>query len=316
MMDFVALDFETANSFRGSPCEVALVRVRNGVVIETYDSFLHQDSFDAFNMALHGITPSLVEKAPEFKSVWPTIRSFIGDDPVVAHYAAFDTGVMRDSLGLGAFESPITYFCSVVLSRQLLDLPSYRLPWVADALGVEFKETHRSLADAMAVAEIVLKLLRQSKFSSLSELSKSLNIRPGTITSQGWKGSVHQSQSVGRLTVTQRAEILRSIPPSELYEDPDFAGKDVVFTGALGSMTRQEAQLRVLKAGGIPKTSVTKKTNLLVFGQQEAYALRPGATYSNKMGKAIELIELGADLEVVDEETFLQMINSPEGIES
>jgi DNA polymerase III epsilon subunit-like protein len=315
-MDFVALDFETANSHRGSPCEVALVRVRNGKVVDTYDTFLYQDSFDGFNMALHGITPDLVEEAPEIESEWPTIRSFIGDDPIVAHYAAFDTGVMRDSLGLGAFESPITYFCSVVLSRQLLNLPSYRLPWVADALGVEFEETHRSLADAIAVAEIVLTLLSRSNSSSLLELAESIDVRPGLISSTGWKGSVHKSQYAGRLTASQRAEILESIPVSELYEDPDFVGKDVVFTGTLESMTRQEAQLRVMKAGGIPKTSVSKRTNLLVFGQQDSYSLRPGAKYSNKMSKAMELIELGANLEVVDEETFLQMINSPEGVES
>ena len=30
MLDFVAIDFETANSYRGSPCSVGLVRVRNG----------------------------------------------------------------------------------------------------------------------------------------------------------------------------------------------------------------------------------------------------------------------------------------------
>jgi DNA polymerase-3 subunit epsilon len=315
-MDFVAMDFETANSFRGSPCEIGLVRVRNGQITETYQTLLYQDNFDGFNMALHGITPKKVKDAPEFKAVWPTVRDFIGNDPVVAHYAAFDTGVMRESLGIEAFETPLTYFCTVVLARQLLKLPSYRLPWVADALNIEFEETHRSLADAMAVAEITLALSRTANLSSLFEIAESVNVRPGTITSEGWKGSVHKSEYAGRMTSAQRAEILESIPASELYEDPDFSGKDVVFTGALGSMTREEAHLLVMKAGGVPKTSVTKKTNLLVFGQQEAYALRPGAKSSNKMEKAMALIESGASLEVVDEETFLQMINSPEGFES
>ena len=30
MLDYTALDFETANSYRGSPCAVGLVRVRDG----------------------------------------------------------------------------------------------------------------------------------------------------------------------------------------------------------------------------------------------------------------------------------------------
>ena len=31
MFDYTTIDFETANSHRGSPCSVGLVRVRDGV---------------------------------------------------------------------------------------------------------------------------------------------------------------------------------------------------------------------------------------------------------------------------------------------
>jgi hypothetical protein len=30
MLDFTAIDFETANSYRGSPCAVGVIRYRNG----------------------------------------------------------------------------------------------------------------------------------------------------------------------------------------------------------------------------------------------------------------------------------------------
>ncbi|HET8877955.1 MAG TPA: exonuclease, partial [Arthrobacter sp.] len=33
-LDFTAIDFETANGFRGSPCAVGLTKVRGGVVVE------------------------------------------------------------------------------------------------------------------------------------------------------------------------------------------------------------------------------------------------------------------------------------------
>ena len=315
-MDFVAVDFETANSFRGSPCEIALVRVSNGKVVETFESLVHQKEFDDFNISLHGITPKTVEGSPEFTTLWPTVREFIANDPIVAHSAAFDTGVIRDSIGLDAFQSPITYFCTVVLARQLIDLPSYRLPWVADALGIDFTETHRSLADAMAVVEIVLALQKMTTATSIQELAESVSVRPGSITSSGWRGTVHKSAKSGSLTEAQRLEILNSIPESELYEDPDFAGKEIVFTGALSSMTRDQAHYRVMTAGGIPKASVTKKTNILVFGHQDSRTLRPGAAHSAKMQKSLTLISGGADLELVDEETFIQMLNSPEGIDS
>lgn len=48
-LDFCAIDFETANAFRGSPCAVGLARVVDGQIVETrrllmqppegYDSF-------------------------------------------------------------------------------------------------------------------------------------------------------------------------------------------------------------------------------------------------------------------------------------
>jgi len=312
-MDFVSLDFETANSYRGSPCEIALVRVRGGKVVETFDTLLHQTNFSAFNTMLHGISKEMVKGSPKIEEIWPTAREFIGADPIVAHYAAFDTGVLRDSLGMKAFSDPLSYFCTVVLSRRILSLPSYRLPWVADELGIAFEETHRSLADAMAVAEIVLALGQQTGLGSLEELANSVNVHSGSISENGWKGSAFSGKGGGSLSAAQRAEILKSIPESELYEDPDFAGLDIVFTGAMGSMTRDDAMIKVMKAGGIPKTAVTKKTNMLVFGYQDSAALRPGASVSNKMAKALELINEGANLEIVDEQTFLQMLNSPDG---
>lgn len=35
MLDYTAIDFETANSYRGSPCSVGLVKVRDRQVVDT-----------------------------------------------------------------------------------------------------------------------------------------------------------------------------------------------------------------------------------------------------------------------------------------
>jgi DNA ligase (NAD+) len=62
--------------------------------------------------------------------------------------------------------------------------------------------------------------------------------------------------------------------------DGPLAGKTVVVTGNLGSLTRSEAQGAVERLGGRPTSSVTKKTDLLVVGDA------PGAS---KVDKAAEL---------------------------
>lgn len=91
MLNYTAIDFETANSYRGSPCSVGLVRVRDGIPVEECHWLIRPpeqvDHFDHFNITLHGITPEMVATAPRWKDVLPAIVDFIAGDVVVAHNA-------------------------------------------------------------------------------------------------------------------------------------------------------------------------------------------------------------------------------------
>jgi len=82
----------------------------------------------------------------------------------------------------------------------------------------------------------------------------------------------------------------------------------VTFTGALGSMTRALAWQKVADCGGMPLDGVIKKTNLLVFGHQDARMLAPGASLSSKFQKAITLKGKGQDIEIIGEDDFLTML--------
>lgn len=140
MLNFTAIDFETANSYRGSPCSVGLVRVRDGQVVDERHWLIRPpvgaDWFDRWNTSIHGITADMVADAPRWSEVLPDIVSFIGDDVVVAHNAAFDTGVIRYACAVDNIEWPeLKFLCTLVLARRALSLPSYRLPFVAGRLS-------------------------------------------------------------------------------------------------------------------------------------------------------------------------------------
>jgi DNA ligase (NAD+) len=81
-------------------------------------------------------------------------------------------------------------------------------------------------------------------------------------------------------------------PEEAAKQDGVFAGKTVVFTGNLETMTRDEAQEIVRRLGGKASGSVSKKTHLVVAG--------PGA--GSKLDKAREL-----KVPIVDETEFRKL---------
>ncbi len=67
----------------------------------------------------------------------------------------------------------------------------------------------------------------------------------------------------------------------------------VVFTGALKSMTRDEAKALVEKLGGKVSNSVSRKTDLVVVGEN------PGSKYNRALQLGIRMI---------NEEEFLKLV--------
>ena len=94
-MNFVAIDFETANEQRSSPSAVGPAVVKNGAISERLARLIRPGEFrfSERNMAIHGIRPENVENEPEFPDVWLAIRPYIENGTVLAHSATFNVGV-------------------------------------------------------------------------------------------------------------------------------------------------------------------------------------------------------------------------------
>lgn len=72
-------------------------------------------------------------------------------------------------------------------------------------------------------------------------------------------------------------------------------------------MQRKEAMQIVADLGGIPGDSVTKKTNYLVLGDNDyCKTIKDGK--NSKQKKAEKLILEGADLQIISEQVFYDMI--------
>ena len=302
-LSYCAIDFETANKHRGSPCAVGLTRVEAGKITQSVVYRMRPpeevDYFDNFNVALHGITSAMVMKQPRFADRLPEILDFAKSHPLIAHNAAFDLGVIADAARLSSSElPPLDFACTLVLARKTYDLLSYRLPFVAEAAGVKIERHHDPAEDARASAEILLAIAEFHGAGSFETLFEATKCKMGRLTNSSRQGFV----SAG----SQKLQIPGANPDA----DPSHPlyGSEIAFTGTLLTMSRQQAFELAAQVGAQPEATVTKKTDFLVLGQQDPSRLTPGAELSAKAQKAKELRAKGQKIELLGEDDFVAMI--------
>lgn len=181
-IDFTAIDFETANSSSASACQVGLIRVRGGSVVERAEWLIRpphgHDHFEAFNVHLHGVSEEMTRDAPGWAEQLGDLLGFIGDDIVVAHNAGFDMGVIRKACAVTVQPTPkLRYLCSVQVSRKTYDLPSHSLPYAAEAAGFTEFQHHNALADAEACAAIISDAALRVDAADVVSLAKTLGLK-------------------------------------------------------------------------------------------------------------------------------------------
>mgnify|MGYP003417587572 CR=1 FL=1 len=160
MIDFVALDFETATHERNSACEMGLCIVEQGKIVETKTWLIKPPSYPYFNyrnIDVHGITPNDVADAPTFEDVWHEAEKLMYGNLMIAHNASFDASVLRSCLDYYGFYKPkMNYLCSISLAKKSWkDFKTYGLRSLADQHQIKFNH-HRAGDDAEVCAKISL----------------------------------------------------------------------------------------------------------------------------------------------------------------
>lgn len=307
-VDFVAIDFETANRRRGSVCEIGYASVVDGIIIDSGSWLVKPPAalsgFEGMNIGVHGIHEADVADAPTFLEGFSRLLDIVGDRPIVTHNAAFEIGCIRDAHLAENIDWPnLDYACTLVLSRRELPLISYRLPIVADALGVELPTHHRAADDSVAAAGIAVKLAERRGANSLDDLLAQLQVRMGHLVAGQLIGGSCRSLSDGGGGGTH------PIPPeTNANADPEHPlyGQVMTFTGAL-SLTRADAWAAVAFLGATPSESVTQKTTVLVVGDGFA-GDDPTDFETGKAKKAVALLAKGQRIEVMTEGQLLELL--------
>lgn len=277
---FIALDVETANSSNASICQIGLAACDESGTLQTFGTLIDpRTSFEPMNISIHGITPDMVRGAPTFAEVMRVLRPVLETNTVFQH-SNFDKAAMDAACIEAAMPLPaIDWRDSVQVARRAW--PEFRgngghgLAHLKKALNLDF-EHHDAQEDARAAAEVVL------------------------------RAEQHTGQTFEDILAPRRPKTWGKPVTAEGSADGPLFGQIAVFTGAL-SMSREQAANHAAEAGITVKGSVTKKTTLLIVGDQDL-TLLAGHTKSSKHRRAEELIAEGLEIRILAESEFLTLI--------
>lgn len=284
------------------------------------------DHFDSRNISIHGITPDDVANKPRFANVFGEVQEFIGQDALVAHNAAFDTGVIRSACEVSQMAAPeYDYACTVVLSRRNYALPSYSLPFVAEAAGVPLRNHHDATEDARACAGILIDIAKKLDAGTLAEVFAAMKLPiphadryvPGLDQmSKATRSAVDRALLASQQPNAPRkggfgswsTEGPNPVPNSGADPAHPLFGQTVVFTGDLG-LSRPEAKDKAASYGAQCASSVTRKTTVLVVGNGFSASDLKGGRLTSKAARVLQLQQAGQGIEVLSEGEFLQMVD-------
>ncbi len=280
---FVAIDVETANADMASICQIGGVVFEDGAEVSSFSYLIDpEDDFDSFNVMLHGIDAQSVAGSPTLGEVADDLADRLHDEVIVSH-THFDRVSLRQAFGNYSIP-PLTgiWLDSAMIARRAWKPDwfeaagrecSYKLSVLADALGITFRH-HDAEQDARACGLIVLEAMRHS-----------------ALDLDGWRSRCQ------RPVTTERLKLVGGEGP--------LADQVICFTGSL-QITRNDAAQLANSFGAAVDSGVTKRTTLLVVGDQDILRLN-GTEKSRKHLKAEGMIAKGHPLRVLRETDFAQL---------
>lgn len=286
-MHFVAIDIETANPDMGSICQIGIAKFVEGQLAEEWSTLVDpEDYFDEVNIATHGIEQRMVTGQPKFPQIADRLRATLEGSVSVCH-THFDRIALTRAYQKYKLNPIATSWLDSarVVRRTWKDLAwkGYGLANVCAKIGYEFKH-HDALEDAKAAGYVLIAALRESQ-QDLDAWTRRAN------------------QPIDPDKSSSSAAIQRDGDP-----EGDLYGEVIVFTGAL-ALPRAEAADLAASVGCQVATSVTKKTTILVVGDQDVTKLA-GHEKSSKHRKAEQLVAGGHCIRIVRETDFKALVRS------
>ncbi len=161
--NFIVIDTETTglNSHRDEIIEVSAIKFINFEPVEIFSTLIKpHNPISASASRVNHITDGMVENAPYFAQIEKSLRSFIGDLPIVAHNAEFDIMFLHNS-GLKLNYDKTNFYDTLQLSKSLIkDAKNYKLSTLCSERYIYFENAHRAGVDTLATGLLFIELIK------------------------------------------------------------------------------------------------------------------------------------------------------------
>ncbi|MCD8435857.1 hypothetical protein LNJ03_11190 [Tenacibaculum dicentrarchi] len=287
-IDFIAIDFETANKNRISACAIGICIVSNSEIISSKRILINppgEEVFSSFNTSIHGIRKIDVASADCFKTIWDNeLKELFNNKLIVFHNASMDSAVLKQSF---EFYNIQDFDFKVVDTMQLagaLALPK-KIKELSAHFGIEFENTHDPVEDAKVCAKVFIEI---KKIFQSSAFEKELKYKV--------KISKKESDVLG-----ENEDYLIEYGISEIEcQNLEIENSAFLFTGDL-KIDRDIAKDLILCKNGIIKSGVTSKVDYVVVGKDYGWA---------KIQKLHKYnTEKNCNIKIITEKQFLNLID-------
>lgn len=176
---YAIVDLEATGAHASaSIIQIGIVIIQDNQIVNTYQTDINpHQKLSEHIIHLTGITDAQLGKAPDFSQVAKDIYELIADCTFVAHNVKFDANLLAEQLFLEGFELRTPRVDTVELAQVFYPtFEKYSLTDLSKLLNLELSDAHTAIADAMATAQLFLKLKKKIASLPKETLEKILSL--------------------------------------------------------------------------------------------------------------------------------------------
>ena len=181
-MEIVVFDVETTglSVIDGDRIiEIAAMKVKDGEIVDQMYSLINPKRFVPPQATMvNKITQDMVEDAPLAEDILPQFIDFVGGACVAGHNVKFDLSFVCYQLALinRKIKEGTPAVDTLKMARDLFPyLSTYKLTYLAKALGITVNASHRALADVETTVKVMMRLMEKAQEQNLGQVQKFLD---------------------------------------------------------------------------------------------------------------------------------------------